>query len=731
MQSNTPSAPILDLTRVLSPRSVAIVGASRKEGSVGEAIFKNLLRSDFQGVLYPVNPKAHSIGGVRCYASLSDIGQPVDLAILIVPAPVVPSVLEECAKVGIPGVVVVSAGFKEVGGKGVELEQEIRRIAFENNIALIGPNCLGFINTDPAVQLNASFAQTMPKKGNIAFISQSGALCTAVLDFARGKGIGFSKFISMGNKAVVNELDFLRALHNDPMTDVILMYVEDIIDGQEFMRLSRQVTGEGKNPKPIIAIKSGRTTEGAKAASSHTGSLAGSDDVYDALFLQSGVLRVETVEELFDYAVAFSQQPLPKGNRVAIVTNAGGPGIMATDAAIRHGLTLAELKPETVAQLQKDLPSTANFHNPVDVIGDARHDRYESAIRAVIKDPNVDAVVVILTPQAMTDVREIGEVVVNVAAESKAVPGGPKPILASFMGIVDVSVGTALLEKAGIPHYTFPEGPCRALAQMYKYRTTWLDRPRTEVIQYAVDKTRVAKVIVKARADNRAYLPQLEAMEVFDAYGLPVLKSRLAKTDQEAATIAKEFGYPVVLKIASPAIVHKLDAGGVILNIRNEAELNAAFHRIMDACSALVGRDKIWGIDVSQMAAKGIEVFLGAKRDPKFGPVLLFGLGGTFVEVFRDVAFRLAPIREWSTRAIIEQSKASKLLHGYRGKPADIEKVAECIGRLSQLVVDFPEIVELDINPMTVYEAGKGARALDGRIVLSDPDEISAGSASQ
>ncbi len=711
-------APTQDLTRVLSPRSVAVIGASRKEGSVGEAIFKNLLRSDFQGVLYPVNPKASSLGGVKCYASLSEIKEPVDLAILIVPNTVVPSVLEECAAAHIPGAVVVSAGFKEIGGRGVELEEQVKKISEKNGIALIGPNCLGFINTDPRVRLNASFAQTMPRAGNIAFISQSGALCTAVLDYAKGKDIGFSKFISMGNKAVTNELDFLRALRDDPMTDVILMYVEDIADGQEFIRLARHITGETHKPKPIIAIKSGRTAEGAKAASSHTGSLAGSDDIYDAVFLQSGVLRVETVEELFDTAVAFSQQPLPKGNRVAIVTNAGGPGIMATDAAIRHGLQLATLETDTVEQLKKELPLTANVHNPVDVIGDARHERYEAAIRAVAKDPNVDGIVVILTPQAMTDVREIGEVVANVAESMKVSPWLAKPLLASFMGIVDVSVGVALLEKAGVPHYTFPESAVRALAQMHRYQKDWLDRPRTEVRTYPVQKEVVQKIFEKVRAEGRTYLPEIEALQVFQAYGFPTLKSRLAKTEEEAIQTAKEFGFPVVLKIASPAIVHKLDAGGVVVNIQDAAELSRAYRKMINTATLLVGQDKIWGVEVQQMADKGIEVFLGSKHDPKFGPVVVFGLGGTFVEVFRDVSFRIAPMREWTTRAIIEKSKAYKILQGYRGQPADIAKVSECLGRLSQLVVDFPEIEELDINPLVVYPLGNGARVLDGRIVL-------------
>ena len=713
------TASIQDLSRVLSPHTVAVIGASRKEGSVGEAIFKNLLKADFQGALYPVNPKADSLHGVKCYASLSHIKDPIDLAILIVPNTVVPSVLKECAAAHIPGVVVVSAGFKEIGGHGIELENQIKRIAEENGIALIGPNCLGFINTDPRVQLNASFAATMPKAGNIAFLSQSGALCTAVLDYAKGKGIGFSKFISMGNKAVTNELDFLRALRDDPMTDVILMYVEDIADGQEFISLARHITGETHKPKPIIAIKSGRTEAGAKAASSHTGSLAGSDDIYDAVFLQSGVLRVETVEELFDCAVAFSRQPLPKGNRIAIVTNAGGPGIMATDAAVRYGLELAKLEPATVEQLQKELPITANVNNPVDVIGDARHDRYEAAIRAVAKDPNVDGVVVILTPQSMTDIREIGEVVTSVAASMKISPWMAKPILASFMGITDVSVGVAILEKAGIPHYVFPENAVRALSQMHRYQKNWLDRPRTEVKIYPVQREVAAKIFKQVRADGRTYIPEVEALKVFEAYGLPTLKSRLVKTEEEAVATANEFGFPVVLKIASPAIVHKLDAGGVVINIQNAAELSLAFRKMINTATVLVGADKVWGAEVQQMADKGVEVFLGAKRDPKFGPLIVFGLGGTFVEVFRDVSFRLAPMREWTTRAIIEKSKAYQILRGYRGQEADIAKVSECLGRLSQLVVDFPEIEELDINPLIVYPLGNGARVLDGRIVLS------------
>ncbi len=712
-------SPTFDLARLLSPRSVAVIGASTKPGSVGEAIFKNILHADFKGIVYPVNPKAESIGGVRCYATISQINAPVDLAILIVPAPTVPDVLLECAAAGVAGAVVISAGFKEVGGTGAELEKRVRTIAEEKGIALLGPNCLGFINTDPKVQLNASFAQTMPKAGNIAFISQSGALCTAVLDYAKGQNIGFSKFVSLGNKAVVNELDFLRAMSDDPLTDVILLYVEDIADGRGFMEAARQVTGEISKPKPIIAIKSGRTNEGAKAASSHTGSLAGSDDVYDAVFMQSGVLRVETVEELFQYGVAFAQQPLPKGNRIAIVTNAGGPGIMAVDAAIRHGLTLAPLDEKTKNILRKELPSAANINNPVDVIGDARHERYEAAIRAVAQDPNVDGVVVILTPQAMTDIREIGGVVANVADEMKMSPWLAKPILASFMGIVDVSEGVKILEKAKVPHYTFPEAAVRALAEMHLYQEKWLARPRTDVKNYPVQKDLVRKIIDRIKMEGRAYLPQTEALEIFTAYGLPIAPNKLAKSEEDALKFANEMGYPVVLKISSPAIVHKVDAGGVVVNIKDGVELSRAYRKILSTAESLVGKDKIWGVDVQKMADKGIEVFIGTKRDAVFGPVVVFGLGGTYVEVFKDAAFRVAPLRELSVRTMIETTKAGILLKGYRGQPGDIDKVAECIGRVSQLVMDFPEIQELDINPLIVYSSGSGARVVDGRIVLS------------
>jgi acetyltransferase len=712
-------SPTFDLTRLLSPRSVAVVGASTKAGSVGEAIFKNILHADFKGTVYPVNPKADSIGGVRCYASLSQINAPIDLAILIVPAPVVPDVILECAAAGVAGVVVISAGFKEVGGAGVELEKKVKKIAEEKGIALLGPNCLGFINTDPKVQLNASFAQTMPRAGNIAFISQSGALCTAVLDYAKGQNIGFSKFVSLGNKAVVNELDFLRALRDDPLTDVILMYVEDIADGAGFMQAARQVTGEISKPKPIIAIKSGRTKEGATAASSHTGSLAGSDDVYDAVFMQSGVLRVETVEELFQYGVAFSQQPLPKGNRIAIVTNAGGPGIMAVDAAIRHGLVLAPLEEKTKEILRKELPPTANINNPVDVIGDARHERYEAALKAVAKDPNVDGVVVILTPQAMTDIREIGDVVANVADSMKMSPWTAKPILASFMGIVDVTEGLKILERASVPHYTFPEAAVRALAEMSLYQEKWLARPRTDVKIYPVQRDLVAKILDRIKMERRTYLPQTEALAIFTAYGLPVAESKLAKSEEDAIKFANEIGFPVVLKISSPAIVHKVDAGGVAVGIKDNVELSRAYRRILSTSESLVGKDKIWGVDVQKMADKGLEVFLGAKRDRVFGPVIVFGLGGTYVEVFKDATFRVAPLRELSVKTMIETTKAGILLKGYRGQPAgDIDKVAECISRVSQLVTDFPEIEELDINPLIVYPRGNGGRVVDGRIVI-------------
>ncbi|MEJ5376396.1 MAG: acetate--CoA ligase [bacterium] len=505
-----------DIEAIMNPGSIAVVGATNRTGSVGRAVFSNILRAGYQGVLYPVNPKARSVLSVRAYASLREIPDQVDLAVIIVPAEGVGKVVQDAALKGVRGLVVITAGFKEVGGRGVELEEQLKQMVRSYGLPLIGPNCLGVINTHPSVSMNASFATKMPARGNIAFISQSGALCTAVLDFAAGRNIGFSKFISFGNKADVNEIDLLAFLKDDPDTQVILMYLEDISSGRQFIEIAREITWASK--KPMLAIKSGRSPEGAKAASSHTGSLAGSDAAYDAIFMQSGIQRVETIAELFNYALAFSRQPVPKGNKVAIVTNAGGPGIVATDAAIRYGLTLSRFSEATQDRLRTQLPPTASLVNPVDVIGDATHERYEAAIRAILEDENVDGAIVILTPQAMTDVLETAQIVPRVAK------GIDKPVLCSFMGIVDVSEGVRYLERNGFPNYTFPEAAARAMASMVRFGEL-LRLEKRQVRRVAADKEAATQIIRSRLQGKESYfMPEWEANEVLQCYGFPTLR---------------------------------------------------------------------------------------------------------------------------------------------------------------------------------------------------------------
>lgn len=701
-----------NLDKLFSPQSIAVVGASRTTTSVGHALFRNLLLGGYTGVLYPVNPKARSILGVRCYPTLREIGDPVDLAVIIVPARSVLTQLEECGQCGIHDVIVISAGFKEIGGAGREMERQLVEIAQKHKINVMGPNCLGMVNTDPAVSMNATFARDMPAHGSIGFISQSGALCCAILDYAKGNQIGFSKFISFGNKADFNEIDLLAALGRDPQTQVILMYVEDLSEGPEFVKVAQEIT-HGPNAKPILAIKTGRTPQGAAAASSHTGSLAGSDEVYEAIFGQSGVLRVETIEDLFHYAQAFPNQPMPAGRRVGIVTNAGGPGIMATDACIRYGLQIAKFRDYTEKSLKFQLPPTASLRNPVDVIGDARHDRYQAALDAVCADENVDSVVVIVTPQNMTDVKEIAQVIVEAAGFTK------KPLCACFMGLVDVSAGVEILRAGNVPHYTFPEDAMRAMAARCKFGE-WSRTPPVAFQTFDVNREKVRQVFESERKAGRNSLVEVRALEVLQAYGFPTAAFKLANTADEAVAAAAEMGYPVVLKIASPHILHKTDVGGVKVKLKDDAAVRAGFTEIMANVKSKVGEDvEIWGVLVQKMLPPAKEVILGVTRDEKFGPLIMFGLGGIYTEALRDVSFRLAPLRPNVATEMIHSIRSYRLLEGVRGeKPSDLGAVAECLLRLSQLVTEWPEIQELDINPLMVFARGEGAAAADGRIIL-------------
>lgn len=705
-----------NIKSIMNPKSIAVVGATNRPGSVGLAVFRNILTAGFHGVLYPVNPKAKYVQSVKAYPKLEDIPDEVDLAVIIVPPEIVCPILEEAGQKQVKGGVVITAGFKEIGGHGVELENSVKQVVAKYDICLVGPNCLGVINNSDKVRMNASFATKMPKAGNIAFISQSGALCTAVLDYAEGRNIGFSKFVSFGNKADVNEIDLLRYLRDDPDTDVILMYLEDITNGRAFLETAREITWQAR--KPILAVKSGRSIEGARAAASHTGALVGSDTSYDALFRQSGILRVEGVDELFNRAIAFSKQPIPKGNRIAIVTNAGGPGIMATDAAIRHNLKIAPLSKQTKQKLKEELPPTASVENPVDVIGDANHERYQAAIRHILMDENVDGAIVILSPQAMINVLETAQIVPSV------VKGIDKPVLCSFMGIVDVSEGVKYLEKHGIPNYAFPEAAVRSMASMAFYSKI-LSLDMREVRRVAADRDSANAIIKKKLADkDKYYMSEREANEILQSYGFPILTSILLKDSSDVEAAAEQIIFPAAMKISSRDIVHKFDVGGVQLKIKTKEEAKKAFEKIIENVKKHKPSAKIDGVIIERMARRGVEVILGAVRDPRFGPICMFGLGGTLVEAMKDVTFRLAPMWEISAEIMIRSIKAYSILKGIRGAPpCDIDAIKDCILRLSQMLTDHPEIAELDINPLIVYPDGEGCVVADSRILLKKPTQ--------
>ncbi|MBF0389690.1 MAG: acetate--CoA ligase family protein [Desulfamplus sp.] len=704
------------LDAIFAPQSIAVLGASTQKGKVGHDIFANILYGGYQGTLYPVNPTAKSILSVKCYKSITAIPDPVDLAMLILPPKIALSAVEECITKGVKGIVIVSAGFKEVGGEGLEIEHKIQQMCKDAKIRLVGPNCLGVINPSPSVSLNASFSKRMPTHGNISFISQSGALCTAVLDFAADKGFGFSKFISIGNKADVDELDLLRYYHKDPHTDVVMIYMEELSrPAKEFISEVREMTS-GVNPTPVVVIKSGTSDAGAAAAASHTGSLAGSDTIYDAIFEQSGIIRCRTVNELFDYAQAIASKKVPKGDKIAIVTNAGGPGIIATDMSEHSGLKLAKFSDETVRELHKYLPPTANFHNPVDVIGDAARDRYENTLGTVISDSGVDSVLIILTPQSMTDAMGTAEAIVSIAKKSV------KPIVCAFMGVVDVSDGVKLLQQNNVPVYQFPESAARALGALYAQQK-WLSREIRPQYRLEFDKEK-AETIIKQHLDNGNYiLDELDGSELLKCYGFKTLEMEIATTSEQAVAIANRIGYPVAMKIVSPQILHKSDAGGVKVGIDNDADVTSTFERIMKSAIDYNPSAELKGVLIQKMSASGKEVILGVSRHPGFGHAVMFGLGGIFVEIYKDVVFRMAPMGRNVVRRMVKSIKGYPILAGFRGEPqADIEMLEKNLVSLRAMVDHFPIIKELDINPLFVHKDKEGTTVADIIIKLEPID---------
>jgi acetyl coenzyme A synthetase (ADP forming)-like protein len=691
------------------PKSIAVIGASAEPGKLGNAVLKNLVDSGYaeQHPVYPINPKATTILGVTAYASLAAVPGPIELAVVVIPYQGVPNALRECASLQVPAVIVISAGFREAGRDGVERERELGEIlhAQKGAMRLIGPNCLGIIDTHSLV--NASFAAGTPPKGPMAFMSQSGALGTAVLDWAMAGQLGLSKFVSLGNKADVNEIDLLLAWADDPNINVILIYCEELNDGSRFIDVARQVSKK----KPIVAIKSGVTQSGSRAVSSHTGSLAGSEQAYQAAFLQAGVLRADSMQELFDQSLAFAYQPALRGNNIVIVTNAGGPGILATDALERAGLNLAKLDMKNRVAMDAFLPSSASSANPVDVLGDARADRYQLAMKMAIEDPNVDGMLVILTPQAMTEIAETAQAVVELQKNTD------KPILACFMGEAKASVGVQILTANHVPNYPFPERAAGVFRAMATYRDIQ-KRPLPVFEKFKVDTQVVKNLFKQVRDSGRVTIGDSEAQKVLEAYGFRVPKSALAKNADEAVYLAERIGYPVVLKIASPDILHKTDIGGVKVGLQNADQLRDAFELMIYRTQRYLPEARIWGCQVQEMAPSGgLEVLLGMNRDPQFGPLVTFGLGGIYVEVLKDVTFRIAPFSAQQAREMLQEIRARALLDGVRGKPAvDKEILVESLLRIGQLVQDFPEITELDINPLLVYP--KGAIAIDMRLVL-------------
>ena len=621
------------LDAFFKPHSVAVIGASTNPTKLGYAVLHNLVEGGYAGYgkIYPINPKADEILGQAAYASVLDVPGEIDLAVIVIPYTFVPDVLRECGQKGIPAVIIISAGFREAGPEGIAREQEVVAIAKEHNIRVIGPNVLGVIDT--FTPLNASFAADSPPPGPMAFTSQSGALGTAILDWAQAGQLGLSKFVSLGNKADVTELDLLQVWAEDEQSKVILMYIEELSNGQEFMRVAREVSRK----KPIVAIKSGTTLAGARAVSSHTGSLAGSEQAYEAGFRQAGVLRADSMEELFDMALAFAYQPAIQGKRIGIITNAGGPGILATDALERTGMSLARFEVETIRALEQQLPDAASAANPVDVLGDARADRYQFALDTVAADPNVDALLVVLTPQAMTEIKATAEAVSATANQVE------KPVLACFMGSKRVQAGIDILVKNGVPNYPFPKRAATAFRAMANYEHI-RHRPAPEYASFEVDQSAVRDVIAKVRNEGRITIGDAESRAIAQAYGLRIPQSELAATVDEAIAVAHKIDYPVVLKIASPDILHKTDVGGVKVGLQNDEQLRDAYELMIYRAQRYLPEARLWGCLVQEMVSSGnVEVLVGMNRDPQFGPLVTFGLGGIYVETLKDVTFRVAP----------------------------------------------------------------------------------------
>jgi acetyltransferase len=698
---------------IFHPRSVAVIGASEREGSVGRTLLWNLIRSPFGGTVFPVNPQRHSVLGIKSYPDIANVPEVIDLVVIATPAATVPQVIRECVAVGVKGAIIVSAGFKEIGEAGAALEQQVLAEARRGGMRIIGPNCLGVMN--PLAGLNATFAGAIARAGNVAFISQSGALCTSILDWSLGDNVGFSAFVSIGSMLNVGWGDLIEYFGDDPHTHSIVLYMESIGDARAFLSAAREVAMD----KPIIVLKVGHTEAAAKAAASHTGALTGSDEVLNAAFRRCGVLRVHTISDLFDMAEILAKQPRPKGNRLSIVTNAGGPGAIATDALISGGGELSELAPETLQQLDQFLPPQWSHHNPIDILGDASSDRYAKTLEVVANDPNSDGLLVILTPQAMTNPTQTAE-------KLKAYSQLGKPVLTSWMGGAEIAAGTQILNQANIPTYPYPDTAVRLFNYMWRYTYNLRSIYETPSLpvdseQHAPDRLLAEKILAPAISSDRSLLTEYESKQLLAAYGIPTVPTEIATSDLEAVEIADRLGYPVVLKLHSEIITHKTDVGGVRLNLEDAAAVTRAFMAIASKVRA-INPQAFLGVTVQPMVKiEGYELILGSSLDPQFGAVMLFGMGGQLVEIFQDRALALPPLNTTLARRMMEQTRIYQALQGVRGRKAiNLAKLEQLLVNFSQLIVEQPQIREIDINPLTV--SPEGMIALDARIVLHTAD---------
>jgi acetyltransferase len=696
---------------IFRPRSVAVIGATPRKGSIGREILHNLITYEFNGKLFPVNPNHSVIHSIKAYSTILDVPDLVDLAVIVVPRELVLGVVDQCGEKGVKGLVVITAGFKEVGPTGSRLEQQVADRVNHWGMRMIGPNCFGIINSHPDIRLDATFSKVYPKQGKIGFLSQSGALGEAILAQAGEMNLGLSMFASIGNKANISGNDLLEYWKDDPDVEIILMYLENFGNPRHFVSIAREVTKK----KPIVAVKSGTTLKGAAAASSHTGSLAGAEVAVDALFEQTGVLRVSSIEELFDVASALARMPVPKGNRVSIVTNAGGPGILATDALISLGMEMPEYSESTKEKIRPNMPPDAPINNPLDLVAGAGPREFKIALEAGIQDDNFDSMLSIFVPPITVDQMKIAEAIVDVKKRFT------RPLYACFMGVSWYSQGFELLKENNVPAYIFPESIARSIAKIDKYRR-WRDRQEGTLPNFAVDRASVRRIVDESIAAKRQEIIGEQAMALLQAYGVPVASYRYASSAEEAVIAADQVGYPVVLKINTPRILHKTEFGAVKIDLRSGSDVAASWKAMHDRVTAEFGESEPFSVVIQKMLTEGVETAVGMSTDPAFGPLLMFGLGGIYIEIMKDVSFRVNPVTDIDAEEMIESCKGYRLLTGFRGsEPVDLALLKESILRLSMLVTDFEELVEFDVNPFIIASDRGNSAAVDARFIVRLP----------